>query len=136
MKEEAEVGEYGEKEQRNMNSTKAGTKLSLRKGESLAWFISLTFAPLQMRAPFGESSRSLQETARVRVDEAIKMLAQSGGLMVGIGCAACCSKFLDQAHARRVSEGCAPVDNQAVSALVPLQLGKVKSSTNIFTRSL
>lgn len=51
-----------------------------RARPAAAWFISLTFAPQQMRALFGESSHSLQETARVRVDEAIKILAQSGWL--------------------------------------------------------
>ena len=54
---------------------------SLSRARPVAgWFISLTFAPQQMRALFGESSNTLQETARVRVDEAIKMLAQSGWL--------------------------------------------------------
>ena len=54
---------------------------SLSRARPVAgWFISLTFAPQQMRALFGASSHSLQETARVRVDEAIKMLAQSGWL--------------------------------------------------------
>ena len=54
---------------------------SLSRARPVAgWFISLTFAPQQMRALFGESSHSLQVAARVRVDEAIKMLAQSGWL--------------------------------------------------------
>ena len=51
-----------------------------RAKPAAAWFISLTFAPQQMRALFGESSHTLQVAARVRVDEAIKMLAQSGWL--------------------------------------------------------
>jgi len=51
-----------------------------RARPAAAWFISLTFAPQQMRALFGESSHSLRVAARVRVDEAIKMLAQSGWL--------------------------------------------------------
>lgn len=49
-----------------------------RARPAAAWFISLTFAPQQMRALLGESSQILEESARVRVDEAIKMLAQSG----------------------------------------------------------
>jgi AcrR family transcriptional regulator len=51
-----------------------------RARPAAAWFISLTFAPQQMRALFGESSHSLQVGARVRVEEAIKMLARSGWL--------------------------------------------------------
>ena len=51
-----------------------------RAKPAAVWFISLTFAPQQMRALFGESSQSLNRSARVRVEEAIKMLAQSGWL--------------------------------------------------------
>ena len=51
-----------------------------RARPAAAWFISLTFAPQQMRALFGESSHSLQQSARIRVEEAIKMLGQSGWL--------------------------------------------------------
>ncbi len=38
------------------------------------------FAPQQMRALLGENSRSLQQTDRVRGEEAIEMLALSGWL--------------------------------------------------------
>ena len=51
-----------------------------RAKPAAAWFISLTFAPQQMRALLGESFQSLQKAAPVRVDEAIKILAQSGWL--------------------------------------------------------
>ena len=51
-----------------------------RARPAAAWFISLTFAPQQMRALLGESAQSLKQSSRVRVEEAIKMLSQSGWL--------------------------------------------------------
>lgn len=51
-----------------------------RAKPAAAWFISLTFAPQQMRALLGESSLSLNKSAAARVDEAVKMLSRSGWL--------------------------------------------------------
>ena len=45
-----------------------------------AWFISLTFAPQQMRALLGDSQSSLQASATTRVDEAVNILVRSGWL--------------------------------------------------------
>ena len=51
-----------------------------RAKPAAAWFISLTFAPQQMRALLGESRLSLRKSAVARVDEAVKMLTRSGWL--------------------------------------------------------
>ena len=51
-----------------------------RAKPAAAWFISLTFAPQQMRALLGESRLSLHKSAAARVDEAVNMLSRSGWL--------------------------------------------------------
>ena len=51
-----------------------------RAKPAAAWFISLTFAPQQMRALLGESLISLHESAVARVDEAVTILSRSGWL--------------------------------------------------------
>ena len=49
-------------------------------GPVAAWFISLTFAPQQMRALLGDSQSALQASAATRVDQAVSMLEKSGWL--------------------------------------------------------
>ena len=51
-----------------------------RAKPAAAWFISLTLAPQQMRALFGESRLSLHKSAGARVDEAVNILSRSGWL--------------------------------------------------------
>jgi hypothetical protein len=57
-----------------MQGTSVDVAASYQRSETL------TFAPHQMRALLGESSQSLKQSARVRVEEATKMLTQSGWL--------------------------------------------------------
>lgn len=51
-----------------------------RAEPAAAWFISLTFAPQQMRALLGDTHSSLRAAAPTRVDEAVSILAKSGWL--------------------------------------------------------